>query len=136
MSIAEIAKRAGVSKGLIYNYYRSKDALRRSGEALAPEFTRIMGQFIALFAESDSEAPRMDALVLQSALGLLVKAHDEPFPSEAIKKRAPFTGTLRLRGDAKRAHTRGRRRQLAPALRGNAPGAKRAVGNWRYAAAS
>lgn len=67
-SIAEIAKRAGVSKGLIYNYYRSKDALRRSGETLAPEFTRILGQFIALFAESGSDAPRMDALVLLSAV--------------------------------------------------------------------
>lgn len=154
-SIAEIAKRAGVSKGLIYNYYPSKDellqelmedrlreaaatyagvpagggpeeklryivdssveqivknhelyrlyfalllqpgatpALRRAEEALAPEFARIMEQLVALFAQSGSDAPPLDALVFQSALnglalGLLVKGPDAPFPTDAVKRR-------------------------------------------------
>ncbi|NMO16912.1 TetR/AcrR family transcriptional regulator [Pyxidicoccus fallax] len=154
-SIAEIAKRAGVSKGLIYNYYRSKDellqalmedrlreaaatyasvpagggaaeklryivdssveqivrnhelyrlyfalllqpgatpALQRAEETLAPEFSRIFGQLIALFTESGSDAPETDAVVFQSALnglalGLLTKARPGEFPTDAIKQR-------------------------------------------------
>ncbi|AGC47020.1 TetR family transcriptional regulator [Myxococcus stipitatus DSM 14675] len=154
-SIAEIAKRAGVSKGLIYNYYPSKDALlqglmedrlreaaatyaavpsdvsaeeklryivdssveqivqnhelyrlyfalllqpgatpalRRAEEALAPEFARVTGQLVALFTESGSDDPRLDALVFQSALnglalGLLVKAPGAAFPTDSVKQR-------------------------------------------------
>ncbi|GHH04508.1 TetR/AcrR family transcriptional regulator [Comamonas sp. JC664] len=154
-SVAEIAKRAGVSKGLIYNYYPSKDdlllelmedrlreaaatyagvpegvsaqeqlryivdnsveqflknpelyrlyfslrlqpgatpALRRAEEAFAPEFARILARLVALFSESGSDAPPVDALVFQSALnglalGLLVEPPGAPFPADAVKRR-------------------------------------------------
>ncbi len=154
-SVAEIARRAGVSKGLIYNYYPSKDdllqelmedrlreaaatyagvpegvsaqeklryivdssveqflkkpelyrlyfslllqpgttpALRRAEEAFAPEFARILARLVALFSESGSDAPPVDALVFQSALnglalGLLVEPPGAPFPADAVKRR-------------------------------------------------
>ena len=57
-TVRDVAREAGVAQGLLYNYYRGKDAL------LAALFRRSMGDVQASFAAAAVDAPPAERLAL------------------------------------------------------------------------
>ncbi|MEN8193662.1 MAG: TetR/AcrR family transcriptional regulator [Bacteroidota bacterium] len=62
-SIADIAKEAGISKGLAYNYYKSKNEI---AEAIFTQIYSLFGQYDAMFSEIKDPYKLLKVMIKQT----------------------------------------------------------------------
>ncbi len=121
-SIASIAEKAGVSKGLIYNYFKSKEDILfqlfdylyehieneysvEDGEAPEKILEKITRHTIQLIREGNKYFLFLTGIVTQASLRDMLRKHSDQFFSDKLEKFLPLFAALGFENPRKAAYS-------------------------------